>query len=595
MRLRGVLAYSAVVLGACVACWMHAATPGPQSEGADTIVVHARIYTLSPRQRWAEALAIRDGHILSFGNDREIGRFRGSKTKVIDAQGHLVLPGFTDSHLHFLEGAEQMTQVDLSDMRSIKEMQAAVKKYADAHPSEPWILGGGWNYEVFGASALPDKKYLDEVVPDRPVLLDCFDGHSSWANSKALELAGITRTTPDPPMGTFVRDPKTGEATGALKEFAEDKIKEKIPPASREEQVAAIRRGLEAARRAGVTRAYSLEGDFEAFDIYNELRQKGELTMRISIAKVVAFPELRATDIAALEAARAKWNDDWISAGAVKFFLDGVVEAHSAAMLAPYSDDPSQSGTMFWAPEKYKQAVLELDRRGFQIFTHAIGDRAVRLALDAYAAAHLANHHMDSRDRVEHVETIAAVDIPRFHSLGVIASMQPLHAEPVAANTLDVWSRNVGPQRAELGFAWHSILAAGGRLAFGSDWPVVTIRPWDGLQTAVTRQNENGYPPGGWIPQEKITLPQAIAAYTIGAAYAGRREATEGSFDVGKVADLIILADDIFKMDPHQLHNAKVALTMVGGKVVYTDPGWDASSHGKSPAKAGGKGEAAKP
>lgn len=595
MRLRGVLAYSAVVLGACVACWMHAATPGPQSEGADTIVVHARIYTLSPRQRWAEALAIRDGHILSFGNDREIGRFRGSKTKVIDAQGHLVLPGFTDSHLHFLEGAEQMTQVDLSDVRSIKEMQAAVKKYADAHPSEPWILGGGWNYEVFGASALPDKKYLDEVVPDRPVLLDCFDGHSSWANSKALELAGITRTTPDPPMGTFVRDPKTGEATGALKEFAEDKIKEKIPPASREEQVAAIRRGLEAARRAGVTRAYSLEGDFEAFDIYNELRQKGELTMRISIAKVVAFPELRATDIAALEAARAKWNDDWISAGTVKFFLDGVVEAHSAAMLAPYSDDPSQSGTMFWAPEKYKQAVLELDRRGFQIFTHAIGDRAVRLALDAYAAAHLANHHMDSRDRVEHVETIAAVDIPRFHSLGVIASMQPLHAEPVAANTLDVWSRNVGPQRAELGFAWHSILAAGGRLAFGSDWPVVTIRPWDGLQTAVTRQNENGYPPGGWIPQEKITLPQAIAAYTIGAAYAGRREATEGSFDVGKVADLIILADDIFKMDPHQLHNAKVALTMVGGKVVYTDPGWDASSHGKGPAKAGGKGEAAKP
>jgi len=595
MRLRGMLAGSAVVLGACVACWMYAAMPGPQSEGADTIVVHARIYTLSPRQRWAEALAIRDGRILSFGNDREIGRFRGSKTKVIDAQGHLVLPGFTDSHLHFLEGAEQMTQVDLSDLHSIKEMQAAVKKYADAHPSEPWILGGGWNYEVFGASALPDKKYLDEVVPDRPVLLDCFDGHSSWANSKALELAGITRSTPDPPMGTFVRDPKTGEPTGALKEFAEDKIKEKIPPASREEQVAAIRRGLEAARRVGVTRAYSLEGDFEAFDIYNELRQKGELTMRISIAKVVAFPELRQADIAALEEARAKWHDDWISAGTVKFFLDGVVEAHSAAMLTPYSDDPSQSGTMFWAPEKYKQAVLELDRRGFQIFTHAIGDRAVRLALDAYAAAHLANHHMDSRDRVEHVETIAAVDIPRFHSLGVIASMQPLHAEPVAANTLDVWSRNVGPQRAELGFAWHSIVAAGGRLAFGSDWPVVTIRPWDGLQTAVTRQNENGYPPGGWIPQEKITLPQAIAAYTIGAAYAGKREATEGSFDVGKVADLIILADDIFKMDPHQLHNTKVALTMVGGKVVYTDPAWEASNHGRSQAKAGGKGEAARP
>jgi predicted amidohydrolase YtcJ len=583
MRLPWILAGSAVLLGMCGTGWISGAGLEPQSGAADTVVVHARIYTLSPRQRWAEALAIRDGHILSFGNDREIARFRGSKTKVIDAQHHLVLPGFTDSHLHFLEGALQMAQVDLSDLHSIKEIQAAVKKYADGHPNEPWILGGGWMYEVFGASALPDKKYLDEVVPDRPVLLDCFDGHSSWANSKALELAGITRATPDPPNGTFVRDPKTGEPTGALKEFAEDKIKEKIPPVSRDEQLAAIRRALKAARQAGVTRAYSLEGDFEAFDIYNELRQKGELTMRISIAKVVAFPELRAADIDALEAARAKWHDDWISAGTVKFFLDGVVEAHSAAMLAPYSDDPSQSGTLFWAPEKYKQAVMELDRRGFQIFTHAIGDRAVRLALDAYGAAHAANHHDDSRDRIEHIETISPQDIPRFHSLGVIASMQPLHADPGddPSPQNSVWIRNAGPQRAQLGFAWHSILAAGGRLAFGSDWPVVTIRPWDGLQTAVTRQAADGKPAGGWIPQERITLPQAIAAYTIGAAYGGKREATEGSFDAGKVADLVIMADDIFKIDPHQLHNAKVALTMIGGRVVYTDPSWDAGSHGK--------------
>ena len=372
------------------------------------------------------------GTSLSFGNDREIARFRGSKTKVIDAQRHLVLPGFTDSHLHFLEGALQMTQVDLSDLHSITEMQAAVKKYADEHPNEPWILGGGWMYEAFGASALPDKKYLDEVVPDRPVLLDCFDGHSSWANSKALELAGITRATPDPPNGTFVRDPKTGEPTGALKEFAEDKIKEKIPPVSRDEEMAAIRRGLEAARQAGVTRAYSLEGDFDAFDIYNELRQKGELTMRISIAKVVAFPELRA-DGHRRSGSRARQMARRLDfRGHGEVFLDGVVEAHSAAMLAPYSDDPSQSGTLFWAPEKYKQAVIELDRRGFQIFTHAIGDRAVRLALDAYAAAHARTITMDSRDRIEHIETISPQDIPRFHSLGVIASMQPLHADPGA-------------------------------------------------------------------------------------------------------------------------------------------------------------------
>jgi hypothetical protein len=582
MKLPLILVCTASLLGAC---WMYGAMPDPQSGGADTIVVHARIYTLSPRQRWAEALAIRDGRILAFGNDREIAAFRGSKTKVIDAQRHLVLPGFTDSHLHLLEGAESLTQADLGNAHTIAEIQSTVKKYADAHPNEPWILGQGWTYDVFGASALPDKKYLDDILPDRPVLLDCFDGHSSWANSKALELAGITRSTPDPLNGKFVRDPKTGEFTGALKEYAADVIRQKVPAPSREEQMAAIRHGLEEARRDGVTRAYSLEGDFQAFDIYDELRQKGELTLRINIAKVVEFPELRATDVAALEEARARWHDEWISAGTVKFFLDGVVEAHSAAMLAPYSDDPSQSGATFWDPEKYKQAVMELDRRGFQIFTHAIGDRAVRLALDAYGAAHAANHHADSRDRIEHIETIAAADIPRFHSLGVIASMQPLHADPDADT--DVWIRNVGPERAQRGFAWHSILAAGGRLAFGSDWPVVTMRPCDGVQTAVTRQTADGQPPGGWIPGEKITLPQAIAAYTIGAAYGGKREATEGSFDVGKVADLVILSDDIFKMDPHQIHNTEVALTMVGGKVVYTDPAWAAGSHSK--------GEAAKP
>jgi predicted amidohydrolase YtcJ len=576
MRLPLILAGSAILLGAS---WISEAMPAPQSTSADTIVVHARIYTLSPRQRWAEALAIRDGHILRFGNDREIARFRGSKTKVIDAQRHLVLPGFTDSHLHLLEGALAMTQVDLSSTHTVAEIQATVKKYADAHPSEPWILGEGWTYDEFGTSALPDKKYLDEVVPDRPVLLDCFDGHSSWANSKALELAGITGSTPDPPNGKFVRDAKTGEATGALKEYAADKVREKVPPPSHDEMIAAVRRGLEEARRDGVTRAYSLEGDFEAFDVYNELRQKGELTLRINIAKVVEFPELRATDITALEEARARWHDEWISAGTVKFFLDGVIEAHTAAMLAPYSDDPSQSGSTFWEPEKYKQAVMELDRRGFQIFTHAIGDRSVRLALDAYGAAHAANHRDDSRDRIEHIETISPQDIPRFRSLGVIASMQPLHAEPDADT--DVWIRSVGPERAQRGFAWHSILAAGGRLAFGSDWPVVTMRPWDGLQTAVTRQTADGQPPGGWIPQERITLPQAIAAYTIGAAYGGKREATEGSFDVGKVADLVILADDIFKTDAHQIHNAKVALTMVGGRVVYTDPSWEAGGHGK--------------
>jgi len=261
----------------------------------------------------------------------------------------------------------------------------------------------------------------------------------------------------------------------------------------------------------------------------------------------------------------------------VKTMLDGVIEAHTAAMLAPYSDDPTQSGKLFWDPAKYKEAVTELDRRGLQIFTHAIGDKAVRLALDAYQEAAEANHTQDARPRVEHIETITAQDIPRFGKLSVIASMQPLHAYP-DDDTLKIWARNVGPERAQRAWVWHSIESTGGRLAFGSDWPVVTLNPWPGVQNALTRQTTEGDPPGGWIPKERISLADAIKGYTLGAAFAGHREKTEGSLEPGKLADLIVLSQDLFKIEPTDIWKTEVLLTMVGGKVVYHAPSWTATS-----------------
>jgi len=534
---------------------------------ADTVIVNARIYTVNARQPWAEALAIGGDKILAVGSAKEIAAYRGPSTKVIDAQGKLILPGFVDCHIHFMEGSLGLTQVDLNGSKSVAEIQKRVKTYADAHPEEKWILGMGWTYPTFGPSALPDKKFLDQVVPDRPVFLRAFDGHSSWANSKALEMAGITRDTPDPPNGRIMRDAK-GEATGALQESANDLIARFTPAPTRDERLAALRLGMREANKFGLVRVHSAGGDFEWLDLYNQLRQSDEMTLRFYIAYFLDPPELKPDEIEKIEQARRTYHDDWISGGVVKTMLDGVVEAHTAAMLEPYSDDPTKIGKLFWDPAKYKQAVTELDRRKLQIFTHAIGDKAVRLALDAYEGAAESNHTHDMRPRIEHIETISADDIPRFGKLGVVASFQPLHAYP-DEDTLGIWARNVGPERAQRAWVWHSIESTGGVLAFGSDWPVVTLNPWPGVQNALTRKTREGDPADGFVPRERVSLEDTIKAYTLGAAFAGHREKTEGSIEPGKLADLIVLSQDLFKLDPSKVADMTVSLTMVGGKVVY--------------------------
>ena len=562
--LRLVLQTLALMLGASLLSEAQSANTAP----ADTIVLHGRVYTENTKQPWAQAVAIRGAKIVAVGSDAEIEKLRSVGTKAIDAAGKLVLPGFVDSHIHFLDGALSLGRVNLEGATDAVDIQKRLREYAAKHPGDGWILGRGWNYAMFGSEALPHKKYLDEIFPSRPVFLEGYDGHTYWANSKALAMAGITRETPDPPNGAIVRDPKSGEATGALKESAQQLVAKIVPTPSRAEKLAALRMGIKWANEHGIARVHSAGGDFEVLELLDEIRRHGDLTVRFYVAYFLNPPLLRPQDLDAIEDARKKYHDDWIDAGAVKFMVDGVVESHTAAMLEPYTDDPSTRGKLFWEPSNYKAAVAELDKRGLQLFTHAIGEYGVRTALDAYENAENLNHTRDRRPRIEHIETIAPADITRFGKHGVIASMQPLHSYP-DSNALDVWARNVGPDRASRAWSWKSISDAGGRLTFGSDWPVVTLNPWEGVQTAVTRQTTEGKPADGFVPAQRLTVAQTIDGYTLGAAFAGRREKSEGSLEVGKLADLIIVSQNAFEIVPQKLAETRVQTTMVGGQVVY--------------------------
>jgi predicted amidohydrolase YtcJ len=534
---------------------------------ADTVVLHGKVYTLNPKQPWAEAIAIRGDRIVAVGSDVDIIKLQSKDSKVIDAKGRLVLPGFVDCHIHFLDGSFSLSRVDLAGAAGEADIKQRLTEYGAKHPGSDWILGRGWDYAMF-PSSLPDKKLLDEVFPNRPAYLEGYDGHTYWANSKALELAHITKDTPNPHNGIIVRDPKTGEATGALKESAHRLVGDVIPVPNRAEKLAALRAGIKWANENGLTRVHSAGGDFEEFDLYDELLRHDELTLRFYIAYFQNPPELRPQDISSIEDARKKYTGDWLSAGAVKFMIDGVIESHTAGMLEPYTDDPSLQGKLFWDPEKYNAAVAELDKRNLQLFTHAIGDYGIRAALDGYENAAKLNHTSGKRPRIEHIESASSADVSRFGKLGVIASMQPLHSYP-NEDTLTVWARNIGPDRAGRAWVWKSISNDGGQLAFGSDWPVVTLNPFKGIQTAVTRQTHEGTPEAGFVPLQRLTVAEAIRGYTLGAAFAGFREKTEGSLEPGKLADIIILSQNLFEIDQHKIDETKVLTTIAGGRVVF--------------------------
>ncbi len=551
-----------------------AAAGGPADTPADLVLTGGRVWTAETEQPWAEAIAIRDGRIVYVGDAAGAARYRGPKTQAVALGGRLVVPGLDDAHIHLMSGALSLERVDLIEDGTVAAVQARIRAFAAAHPGSPWVLGRGWLYGSF-PGGLPTKQQLDAAVADRPAYMECYDGHSGWANSKALALAGITKDTKDPVGGAIVRDPATGEPTGALKEAATSLVESKIPLPGAEERCQLLLRALRLLNSQGVTSVQDagytpaqLDADLPLME--RALRE-GQLTVRTTVSVQMSpgdvdAPVARATALAKVH------RGPLLRFGAVKGYVDGVIEAHTAAMLEPYSDDPAQgAGKPNWEPSALDAAVTAADRAGLQVYLHAIGDRGVRMALDAHEAALRANGRGDRRGRIEHIETISPADYPRFKALGVIASMQPLHANP-DQNNADVWSRNIGPERASRGFSWRNIEKAGGRLVFGSDWPVVTSDVMRGLYCAVARKTKEGTPPGGWLPELAVSLESALRHYTIDAAYASFEEAEKGSLAAGKRADLVVLSEDLFRQPPDAILKAKVLLTVMDGRAVYHDP-----------------------
>ncbi len=551
---------------------LHACFSGPS---ADLILRGGRIYTVDREQPWAEAVAIREDEFIAVGRSQDMNRLIDGNTVVVELDGRLVLPGIIDSHVHFLEGSLLLDRVQLAEATSLEEMKDIVRLFAEANPEAPWIVGHGWNYNYVDGGRLPTRRDLDEVVPDRPVFLSAYDGHTAWVNSKALVAAGIDRQSKPLGPGEIVRDLETLEASGALKEEgAIQLVRRVIPRPTREQLLTALRKGIAYAHRFGVTSIHSAggipaEADAEGYpendvlDLFAELEQRGELRLRVYSAMTIN-DTTNDEDLDRFAELGVRHRGPWLKAGAVKIFMDGVIESHTAAMLETFGNNPEERGAPNYTQAEINELVSKLDERGFQIFTHAIGDRAVRMVLDAYQeAAAAANLGSRGRHRIEHVELISEIDIPRFADLGIIAAMQPHHA---------VWAKGVGPKRIERAFAWKSLRDAGARVVHGSDWAVVTIDPLVGLHTAVTRQDLDNRPEGGWIPEQRLTLPEAISGYTLDAAFASFEEDIKGSIEVGKLADLAVLSQDLFKVLPRKIAETEVMMTLVGGEVVYVSP-----------------------
>jgi predicted amidohydrolase YtcJ len=540
-----------------------------EDDGAvDVIVINGKVYAADGGADLAEAVAIRGNKVIRVGSNREIQRLKRAQTVVVDARGGAVMPGFIDAHAHLISGGLSLDQISLDEATTIDEIKDTIRVWSEAHPERAWITGRGWYYQPFNG-AMPTRQTLDALVPDRPAYLVAYDGHTGWANTKALNAAGITRHTKSPANGAIVKDSR-GEPTGALKEAAMALMSAAAPTPTDEDRLAAVRAAIDEAHRVGITSVQNAGGAAADLDLFDRLRKRKELTLRVYQA-LGADATLSEASLDELEQVRTRFADDPVlKTGAIKLIADGVIESHTAAMLEPYANRPAIKGDARFTPEQLNTVVAMLDKRGWQVMTHAIGDAAVRMTLDAYQAAAKANPAPERgrRHRIEHVETIDPADVPRFGKLGVVASFQPVHATP-SPTPGDVWSVNVGEERAARGWMWNSIARSGGRLAFGSDWPVMTLDPLKGLHVAVTRATQDGLPEGGWIPTERLPLRRAIDAYTRDAAWASFDELRKGVLARDMLADIVVLTDDIFSGPASRLTTTEVAVTIVDGKVVY--------------------------
>ncbi len=531
--------------------------PLAQTAVISLAIVNARVWTGDARRPWADAVAVDGVHIAAVGSSAEIRKLAGAKARVIDAHGAMVVPGFTDAHVHFIDGGFALGSVKLRDAKTKAEFIQRIGDYAKTLPTGAWILNGDWDHENWGGE-LPTRQWIDSVTPNNPVWINRLDGHMHLANSAALKAAGVTRAVKDVEGGTIVRD-AAGEPTGIFKDNATSAVWRAVPEPSDVLTDRALRAAMSYVNAQGVTAVHNMGtwGDLAAFE---RAHKAGVLTTRI----YAAVPLWGWKRLADTVQARGH-GDEWVRIGGLKGFVDGSIGSHTAAMLEPFTDAPNDRGLMVNTPENLYAWTSAADKAGLQVIVHAIGDRAIRTQLDIFERVAKENGPRDRRFRIEHAQHIAPADMPRFGALGVIPSMQPYHAIDDGR-----WvDKVIGPERAKGTYAFKSLIDSKAKVAFGSDWFVAPPTPLMGIYAAVTRRTLDEKRPGGWVPEQKITVEDALRAYTTGGAYAGFTDDTRGVIKKGMLADLTMIDKDLTKIAPETIRDAKIVRTIVGGKVVY--------------------------
>lgn len=537
---------------------------------ADLVLLNGRIWTGSVRAGGvaeAEAVACLNGRFLSVGRTAEIRRLVGPRTRVIDLRGKRVVPGFNDAHVHFADGGQGLAGVGLRDAASETDFRDRIGRYAETLAPERWVLNGNWDHENWTPARLPTRDLIDPVTSRNPVFINRLDGHMALANSVALKLAGISRETSDPPGGVIVRDAR-GEPTGILKDAAMGLVARVIPDPTSEELTESIRLAMSYAASQGVTSIQDMSAGPAVLTVYQRLLDRDELTVRVS-----ANQPLASWEGLARIGVRAHFGSDRLRVGGLKGFADGALGSTTALFFDPYLDDPTTRGLPsdeMTPPERLLQKIIGADRAGLQIAIHAIGDRANQIVLGMFNEATRQNGSRDRRFRIEHAQHLRPEEIRAFAAQRVIASMQPYHLIDDGR-----WAENrIGPERAKGSYAFRSLLDAGAILAFGSDWFVAPLEPLMGIYAAVTRQTlgpqtSDRRGSRAWIPAEKITVAEAVSAFTSGSAYAEFEETRKGTIETGKLADLAVLSEDIFSVEPERISKTKVVLTIFNGRVVF--------------------------
>ncbi len=527
------------------------------------LVVYGRVWTGDRQEPWAEAIAVAGDTIIAVGDSAEIARYVGSPTRVLAHNAAMVVPGFMDSHLHFMSGGMQLANVDLRAAKSPEEFVSRLKAFAAERSPGEWIIGGDWDHESWPGSPLPRREWIDSVTPNNPVFVDRLDGHMSLANSLALKLAGITKATREIPGGAIVRDSRTSEPTGILKDDAQGPVEAVIPPPTPEQEDRALERAMAWAASKGVTAIADMSQLLDAWrDLaaYQRARATGRLTVRVSLFVPLAAWRRLADSIAAHGR-----GDDWLQIGGLKEYVDGSLGSSTALFYEPYEDEPTTKGLLTVPEDSLRAWIGGADSAGLQLAIHAIGDRANSLLLDIFDSVSQAHGPRDRRFRIEHAQHLRRQDIERIAAQGVIASMQPYHAIDDGR-----WAeKRIGPERIKTTYAFRNLIERGARLAFGSDWTVAPIDPILGIYSAVTRRTLDGKNPNGWVPEQKITVEEALRAYTFETAYGVFAEGRRGVLKPGYKADLVVLDKDLTAIPPEALESVGIRATVVGGAVVF--------------------------